>query len=261
VTHYVQSVSGGIASAASAILGYQRGLSQSLVFADTTQEESDLYRFANEVAEQCKQPLIILRDGRDPWDVFVDEKYIGNSRIAPCSKHLKTKQVRRWLKTNAPDATLVLGMYRDEEDRLERAAKGWAPIPVISLLIEHHIFPGDARDIIERCGIRTPELYDNGFPHDNCGGACVRAGQGQWATLLERFPERYAHHEARMNWAMEQIGETAKPFLKITRNGVSEYLTLTQFREQVQAGTLKPKMYEMGGCGCFVDDLISRMAA
>ncbi len=260
--HYTQSVSGGIASAASAILGAQIGLNQSLVFADTLVEDEDLYRFVNDVASYIGQPLITLRDGRDPYDVYVAKRYIGNTRTAHCSIILKTEQVRHWIAENAPtDTTLLLGMYLDEEDRLIRAQANWAPVNVSSLLIERGVFPGKARQIVKAAGIRTPRLYDDGFPHNNCGGGCCRAGQGQWATLLSLRPEVYAHHEKRLNWAIEQIGPTAKPFLRIVRDGVTEYVTLTEFRERVEAGILKPKMYDMGGCGCFVDDLVARMEA
>jgi hypothetical protein len=31
---------------------------------------------------------------------------------------------------------------------------------------------------------------------------------------------------------------------------------MKEFREQVQSGQLIPARYEMGGCGCFVDDVV-----
>lgn len=265
--HYVQSVSGGIASAASAILGHKLGLSQSLVFADTTIEDPDLYRFVNELADALGQPLITLRDGRDPWDVFVANKIMANNRFAPCSRVLKTDQVKLWMGQNSGAGdTLVLGMFRDEEDRLERAAKNWAPRPVVSLLIDHKITPGAARSMVEGLGIELPALYRLGFPHNNCGGMCVRAGQGQFATLLAQKPAFYAEQEARNEWAEAEIQKVAsvaasKGFIRVTRQKQTQYLSMREFREQVEGGTLKPKMYEMGGCGCFVDDLFSGLSA
>jgi hypothetical protein len=253
-TVYTNSLSGGIASAAAALIAHEEGLDCENVFADTTIEDADLYRFLDDIEKAIDRPLVRLRDGRDPWDVFVKERYIGNSRIAPCSAVLKTRPVRRWIKEHRPQSTLLLGMYLDEGHRLETAARNWAPVPVRSLLIDRKIGPGRAREIVESRGIAIPRLYGLGFPHNNCGGMCVRAGQGQFATLLKHFPARYAHHEQRESEAMASIGPTARPFLTIERNKAKEYLTMGEFRQRVEAGSLTPKLYEMGGCGCFVDD-------
>lgn len=264
---YVISLSGGLASAACAFVAKEAGFRFSMTFADTTIEDEDLYRFVDDVERTIGQEVIRLKDGRDPWQVFVDRKYIGNTRLAHCSRDLKTAMVKRWMDDNvAPSTKLVLGMYRDEEDRLITADQNWFPYPVISLLIAKPVSryggplwtslsPADVEDMIcRRYGIRMPRLYSLGFPHNNCGGFCVRAGQGQFATLLARIPQLYAWHEERQEWAMREIGSTARPFIRVTRNYETQYLTLRQFREQVEAGTLKPAMYEMGGCGCFVDD-------
>ncbi len=252
---YIISLSGGIASAASAIIAHRLKLDYELVFADTLIEDEDLYRFITEISEKLKKPLVHLKDGRTPWEVFQDVRYIGNSRTAHCSAVLKTDQVRKWLDTNAgPEDILVLGMYLDEEDRLERAAAKWAPRAVTSLLIENDIFPGRASQLVEELGVAAPKLYSLGFPHNNCGGMCVRAGQGQFATLLARKPETYRQHEQAMEDTMAAIGPTARPFIRVTRDRKIDYLTMKEFRERVEDGSLKPDLYEMGGCGCFVDD-------
>jgi hypothetical protein len=255
----VVSVSGGVASSVSAILAKEAGYRAHYVFADTTIEDPDLYRHLDDLEKVLEAPIIRLKDGRDPWEVFVDVRYIGNSRTAHCSRILKTDQVAKWIAENAPDAELVLGMYLDEQDRLERAAANWHPVPVTSLLMEFRVFPGKADEILCKHGLSKPHLYELGFPHNNCGGMCVRAGQGQFATLLDRKPEFYRQQEDRQEWAMEQIGPTARGFIRVQRNGKTSYLTMRQFREAVESGELKPDLYEMGGCGCFVDD--ERMAA
>lgn len=121
-------------------------------------------------------------------------------------------------------------------------------------------------------GIRKPRLYEMGFPHNNCSGACPRAGQGQFARLLDLRPEVYAKAEQRNEWARKQIAaKTAARiangtykgknrtgsnggFIRVKRNNVTEYLHMKEFRERVQSGDLIPANYEMGGCGCFTDD-------
>ncbi len=99
-----------------------------------------------------------------------------------------------------------------------------------------------------------PKLYAFGFPHNNCGGFCVRGGQKQFVTLLLTHPDRYMWHENQMELAMEKIGKTAKPFLRVTLNGTLNYLTLKQFRVMYEGGLLEIDPYDFGGCGCFTSD-------
>lgn len=45
-----------------------------------------------------------------------------------------------------------------------------------------------------------------------------------------------------------------KPFLRVTIAGKLEYVTLRQFRLMYEAGQITVDPFDMGGCGCFVDD-------
>jgi hypothetical protein len=271
--HHI-SLSGGLASAANALLAYQSGEPFMMWFADTTIEDDDLYRFVYDIERLNIGPLIRLKDGRDPWDVFVDEQYIGNSRVAPCSRVLKTDLIERHLETLAvPTDTIVIGFSYDEEERQERAIKRWSPRPVRSFIAEQRLSGQHVEQLV--CGlwgIRKPRLYDMGFIHNNCGGMCVRGGQGQFATLLDKRPALYMKHEQRNEWARKQIQQKANEriaagtyrgksgegssggFIRVRREGVTEYLHMKEFRERVQSGELIPARYEMGGCGCFTDD-------
>jgi hypothetical protein len=253
VTFHI-SFSGGNGSAVSALLAYENGLDFNLIFADTKIEDEDLYRFNLDVAAAVKKEPVILMDGRTPWDVFIDQRFIGNSRMSKCSSDLKTKPVRRWLKKNAsPDDPLVLGMGWEECDRVERASARWAPRPIVSLLMKYRVFRWQYDGILKRHGLKQSRLYDVGFEHNNCGGFCVKAGQAQFARLLQWHPERYDYHEKEMERAMAEIGPTAKPFLKVTTNGVVRYVTLREFRDYVQGGG-QLEMFSQAGCGCFSDE-------
>jgi 3'-phosphoadenosine 5'-phosphosulfate sulfotransferase (PAPS reductase)/FAD synthetase len=250
------SFSGGMGSAISALAAHKHGLPFRLIFADTHMEDPDLYRFIDDVARATDHPVIYLSDGRTPWDVFEARKFIGNTRTAHCSSMLKTDVVRAWLDEHSPiDEPLVLGMDWSEMDRIERARKVWEPRPVVSLLNDLKVTrPTYARYLAEY-NIKEPRLYNLGFPHNNCGGACVKQGLAGWATLLEKLPAVFEAAETRMEQAMATIGPTARPFLRKTINGVTTYLTLREFRERYQAGDIKIDPYEdgAGSCGCFTD--------
>lgn len=248
---YIISYSGGISSAVTVLLAHKLKLEYVAVFADTLVEDDDLYRFNSDLQEVLRTDIVVLKDGRDPWDVFIDEKYIGNSRIAPCSKILKTRLIRRYANKNFDsDSPIVLGMDWAEADRLERASVNWAPRPLVSLLIEHKVLRSSYGAWLDEFGLVPPRLYRYGFPHNNCGGFCVRAGKTQFASLLEYFPERYRYHEARELETLERIGSTARPFLRDFRGGTCSYLTLREFREEIESGAHVPT-FEWGGCDCF----------
>lgn len=255
-TPYFISSSGGIGSAISAIIAKERGLPFELVFADTLIEDEDLYRFLNQIAGAVGKPIHWLKDGRDPWQVFVDRKFIGNTRKAHCSELLKTTQVQRWADARDPSrlSPIVLGMDWSELDRIERAVDLWHPRPVVSLVNDFGVRRPIWSHILDRYGIKRPRLYDFGYPHNNCGGFCVRAGLKQFATLLETMPDRFRWHEERQAWAMSLIGPTARPFLRWNVDKTTHYLTLRQFRELYQAGRIEVDPYDYGGCGCFVDE-------
>lgn len=196
-----------------------------------------------------------LIDGRTPWDTYVDKKWIGNTRTAHCSTLLKNEPVRQHLQANSPDTDpLVLGMDWSEQDRIERAQANWHPRPVTSLLNKFKIARGEYDLIINRYGIAKPRLYSMGFSHNNCGGYCCKAGLKQFKTLLNQRPEVFDYHALAMDWAMGQIGDTAKPFLRKTVAGEINYITLNEFRDMVQEGEIEVPEFDAEGCGCFIDE-------
>jgi hypothetical protein len=252
---YQISFSGGMGSAISAIIAHEQKLDFNLIFADTLIEDEDLYRFNDDVSRAIGKPIICLADGRTPWDVYIDKRWIGNSRTAHCSTELKAKPVKAWLDANAaPDDPLVLGMDWSEMDRIERAQKNYAPRPVVSLLNDYRVSRENFDGILDRYGIKKPRLYGYGYPHNNCGGFCCKAGLTQFERLYRTNPERYAYHEAEMERAMAEIGPTAKPFLRMVSGGETEYVTLVGFREHLDRGTAELPMFDAEGCGCFTDD-------
>ncbi len=251
------SYSGGKASfaAAARVVETYGADAVTLIFADTLIEDEDLYRFLLDGQDALHCDLVWLRDGRTPWDVFRDRQYIGNTRVAPCSHELKTKQVREWMEANCDPSNTVLhlGISWDEQERLPRAQRNWDKWSVDAPLCWEPLWTEkDVGECLERYGLRRPRLYDMGFAHNNCGGFCVRGGQGQFQALYQAMPERYLWHEQQMEDVMREV-PNARPFLRQTTERGLEYITLREWREQMDAqGSLD--LEPAGGCGCFVDD-------
>jgi hypothetical protein len=228
-----------------------------LVFADTLIEDEDLYRFINDAEKQIGAKLIWLKDGRDVWQVFKDDKFIGNNRVANCSKYLKQRPSRKWLEANAsPDDCIVyVGIDWSETHRLPAIVNNYLPYTAKAPLCEKPYM--DKEQILkwmEQEGIKPPRLYSMGFAHNNCGGFCVRSGHAQFKRLLELFPDRYAAHEAKEEELRDYIGKDVS-IMKDRRNKTTKPMTMKSFRERLEEENNKlDDEDDWGGCGCFVDN-------
>lgn len=222
-----------------------------LLFADTLIEDEDLYRYLDEAAEDIGAPLVHLKEGRDPWQVFHDERFLGNSRIDPCSKLLKRKLMRDWLDEHHDPGTttVVLGFDWTEVHRLERAGGYWEPWAVEAPLCDRpYQSKTDLLGDLHDRGIEPPRLYGMGFEHNNCGGFCIKAGQAQFAQLLRTMPDRYRYHEGKEQELREYLGKDVTVLREWKEGG--RPLTLREFRERLE---LQPALFdhdEWGACSC-----------
>ena len=251
--------SGGIGSwAAAKRVAAKHGTADlTLLFADVRMEDADLYRFIDEAAANVGGTLVRLTQGRDPWQVFFDERFLGNSRVDPCSKILKRGMLDKWIRENMKpdDSVHYLGIDWSEIHRAERFSKRCAPWKFEAPMCEKpYLDKGQMLDLLKAEGIKPPRLYEMGFPHNNCGGFCIKAGQAHFRLLLEKMPERYAYHERREQEIRAYLGKNVS-ILRDRRGGNPKGipLTLKDFRERVQKDRNECDEFEWGGCGCAVD--------
>lgn len=217
-------------------------------------EDEDTYRFIEDAAVNVGAELVVVRDGRDIWQVFRDDRFLGNSRLANCSKYLKQQPCREWLEANCdPTATTVyVGIDWTETHRIPAIERGWAPYRVECPMTEAPLL--DREQMQAACdaeGLTLPRLYRAGFAHNNCGGFCVRGGQAQMELLLREHPERYAFHETEEQALRDHLGKDVA-VLRDRSGGTTTPLTLRGFRERLEG---QPDLFDaldVGGCGCFV---------
>lgn len=253
--NHVVMFSGGIGSwAAAKRVAAQHGTDNlTLLFGDTLMEDEDLYRFLDEAAANVGGRLVRLAEGRDPWQVFWDERYLGNSRIDPCSKILKRRFLRKWLRENTdPETTVVyLGVDWTEIHRLKAARERFRPWKCVAPLCDAPMWSKQQLLAqLEAENISPPRLYSLGFPHNNCGGFCVKAGQAQFKLLLEVMPERYRIHERKEEALAQHLGKRVT-ILRDRSGGRNTPMSLREFRERIE-GKLTVDCDEWGGCGCVV---------
>lgn len=256
--HHIISYSGGVGSALTAeiVIDQFPHDTVELLFADTLVEDQDLYRFNNDIEKLLRRKITAIADGRTPWQVFEDVKYIGNTRIDPCSMHLKRMLIRKYLRTNhAPEnVTVWVGIDMLEEHRLQPMIERNAPYKYRSILIENNVMLSDTLKKLwcEQKGITPPRLYAMGFSHNNCGGFCVKAGLAHFKNLWEKLPEVYLDNERQQEEAMAR-NPNLRPFLRKHVNGKLTYLTMKQYRENFLTRSIElneDERFEFGGCGC-----------
>lgn len=282
-------LSGGTTSWAAAKRSAERdGLDGlTLLFADVKGEDPDTYRFLEEGAANIGLPVTRIEDGRTVWEVFHEEGMIGNTRADLCSRILKRELMRRWLTENCDPANtvVILGLDSSEGDRIERTTNAHLPwVTDLPLTWKPDIWKPDAIEWCKSEGMEPPLLTRLGFAHANCGGACVKAGQGQWKKLFETFPDRYAWWEAQeerfrsergkdvailrdrgLARILERIGltraevervapEDEKPYWRVTATGerVPDVLPLPlrMFRERLEANPQASLFDEGTACSC-----------
>jgi hypothetical protein len=253
-----------------------------LLFADVLGEDEDNYRFLVEAAADIfdvKLPkswrrldgkpkvqrewaaewipgLVWLSEGRTIWDVFKDNRFLGNARLANCSKFLKQQPAREWLDANCDpaDTTVYVGIDWTETHRLPAIERSYQPFTAKAPLTEKPYLNRDqVLGMLRRRGIAPPRLYGMGFAHANCGGGCVRAGQGQFAVLLKQMPERFAEWERNEQELREHLGKDVS-ILRDRTGGTVVPLTLTAFRERAESKPEQIDLFDIGGCGCFVSE-------
>jgi hypothetical protein len=209
-----------------------------------------------------------IADGRDVWDVYEHERFLGNSRVDPCSKVLKREFADRWLRDNCDPRTtqVIVGIDYEEIERFEgappkngkpgakglrrrMAEKGWtfdAP-----LCRSPYLSWADRVTRLRKEGLWLPRLNRLGFAHNNCGGFCCKGGQGHWKLMLKTFPERYAYAEAREQQIRELLGDVS---MLTDRRGGDGKKPLTL--ETLRTRELRPdEAAEMGACGCFFGEV------
>lgn len=233
-----------------------------LLFTDTLIEDKDLYRFLQEASENIGAPLLWIKDGRTPWQVFFDRKLMGNTRDDPCSMILKRELADKWISTrfNPNECTMYVGIDWSEINRFEGDGdkkiglrKRKLPYVYKAPLIEPpFLSKPDMLETLRASGIKPPRLYEMGFPHNNCGGFCIKAGQAHFKLLLRNFPAKYRFHEEMEEEFREFIGKDVS-ILRNRIGGAFKPLTLKQHRENIEKAQPIEEL-DFGGCGCFVDD-------
>lgn len=182
----------GAASAIATKLMLARGEPVTIAYCWVKEEHKDNLRFLHDCEEWFGQEIHILKSERFDGSCFnvFKQSYFRTPKGSPCTRDLKRK-VR--LKFQQEGDALVFGYTADEYDRyndfIDRNPETDIRVP----LIDAGLTKTDVLAMIERAGIRLPEMYALGYEHNNCIG-CVKGGMGYWNKIRKDFPDRFREY-------------------------------------------------------------------
>lgn len=254
---HIISISGGIGSyfTLKRVIEKEGKTDVIAVFCDTLAEDGDLYRFLDDIEKKTGIQIIRLCVGKTPFELAWEENFLYNSRVANCSKKLKSKPFREWLRENySPDeCILYLGIDWTEMHRKTAIERNYAPYEVRFPMCEPpYIDKPDMLEGLKADNIEIPYLYRMGFSHNNCAGGCIKGGIGHWKLLLEKDRRSFLQWENREREIRQKIGKN----VSILKRKGKPY-TLRELRESVEGQGVQltfDELCDIGGCGCFVDE-------
>jgi len=179
----------GAASAVAAMLTLRKHPNAVVVNAFLQEEHEDNRRFLRDVEAWLGFKTVELADtkyGASAYEVFRRVRYTKGMYGAPCSRALKREVLDAF---SLPGDIPVIGFDADEKHRAEAYWERINPDAEFPL-IDAGLGKSECLGVIERAGIKLPEMYLMGYNNANCIG-CVKGGAGYWNKIRKDFPERF----------------------------------------------------------------------
>ena len=121
-------------------------------------------------------------------DVWEKRKFMSGPMGAPCTIELKKKARQEWEKNNRHDF-LVLGFTAEEKKRSDQFKK-FERENLLPVLIEAGITKADCFDILQKAGLKLPEIYtQHHYPNANCIGCVKATSPTYWNHVRTTFPD------------------------------------------------------------------------
>lgn len=210
-----------------------------LIYCDTLKyEHPDNKRFMHDVEKWLDIKIKIIRSEEytDIFDVFEKKNYLVGNNFAPCTVELKIKPRLKYQEDH-PDAVHIFGFTVDEKSRFMNFASHNENIEMEFILGDNNITKDNCFAILNKAGIKLPEIYYLGFNNANCIG-CVRAANlAYWGRIKHLGEKAEAGDESlimfkgvydRMAKMERKIGATIN---KDQRGGVRKPIYLDEMTE------------------------------
>lgn len=239
---HIISVGGGIASSLILPLwamSHYPKCDIELVMARLPNEDPDVWRLCEAVEDITGLSVKFIGSNQTPWDVFFRVKIMGNTRVDPCSLHLKREVMREYITGHyAPGTCKIhvgIGAYEIDREIAIRKRWGAAGYETVMPLLDYPQM--DRAWAMRYCKAMVgfvPRLYQMGFSHNNCAGACVKAGKREWARLLWFLPDVYEWWETNEEKFRAERGKDVSILRDELKTGTVP-LSLRAFRQRMES--------------------------
>jgi 3'-phosphoadenosine 5'-phosphosulfate sulfotransferase (PAPS reductase)/FAD synthetase len=210
-----------------------------IIYADTGSEHPDNKRFIKDCEIWFGQSIQIVKSEKfkNIYEVFETRKFLVSPQGAPCTSELKKLPAN--ISYQVGDVE-IFGYTAEENSRLERWKNNNNERIIECPLIDRCLTKDDCFGILERDGIKLPEMYKLGFRNNNCIG-CVKARDSidYWKRVRKYFPEQFnktAELERRFGYCINRV----------TKKGVK----IDVFLDEIEEGEPKGKDPNIQ-CGLF----------
>lgn len=158
----------------------------------TNAEHPDSDRFEADWCRVMNDTVTTLQSDEyaDTWDVWERTRWLAGINGARCTGELK---VAPRLAFQRPGDVHVFGYTADSADvkRAERLRENFFELDIRTPLIDAGLTKENVLAMVERQGVRLPEMYRLGFQNNNCI-PCVKAtSPDYWALVRKTHPEEF----------------------------------------------------------------------
>lgn len=217
------------------------------VIAELPNEHKDLFKLLEKSEEFFGIEIHRIGKNLAPYDYFMQDGFWGNSRYDSCSKMLKRRVFRTFVKKyKRKGVNLHFGIKANEIDRTMSIIKAHKDRFNVKMpLLEYDIDREFELYACELIAGFVPEMYRFGFNHHNCHGACVKGGNRHWERLLYYYPDVYKTWEEKEEQFNTKHNKQQGCII-IQKKKVKYILTLKQYRKYLQnvKWSKKPPVFE-----------------
>lgn len=183
--------SGGVSSFIAAYL--RRDTIDEIFYIDIADQHPDTLRFLHDCEEALDKEIKIIRSQKHDSvnEVIKKYRFINSPFGAKCTSELKKKVRQDWEQQQAGEMVYVWGYDSNEKHRADRLREAMPEYEHVFPLIDELLNKEDVHGMLQRLGIKRPQMYEMGYRNNNCIG-CVKGGMGYWNKIRIDFPEVFA---------------------------------------------------------------------
>lgn len=208
-----------------------------IIYQDTGSEHGDNARFLLDCQEWFGKKIEIVKSEKykDVDDVIEKTRYIVGPAGARCTGALKREVAESIINFGKDQEIEIIGYTLEEKHRCQRIQETNNERKFVFPLIEKDFKKVDCLGLIDKVGLKLPEMYLLGYQNNNCIG-CVKGQAGYWNKIRVDFPLVF---EKRSKQEIELDSAINKRYENITMESAKEELPKENYLEMLDSDDKK----------------------